>query len=461
MSYQIHFQEPVHVHFIGIGGISMSGLAEVLLRKAFTVSGSDAKGSLLTERLEEEGAVIQIGQCAANITDDIDVVVYTAAIHPDNPEFAAAVEKKIPMLSRAELLGQLMRNYETAVAIAGTHGKTTTTSMISEIAIAAGADPTISVGGILPTIGGNIRIGQSQTFITEACEYTNSFLDFFPTKEIILNIREDHLDFFKDLYDIRHSFRRFEELLPEDGLLVINGDIENLDEMTKDLKARVVTFGMGEGEYDYRAENVVYDDHACASFDVIKKGEPWGRISLRVPGEHNVTNALSAVALAEDMGFTKEEIAKGLAHFTGVDRRFQKKGMMGGVSVYDDYAHHPDEIEATLTMARKIPKRKLWCAFQPHTYSRTKALLPEFADALSLADEVVLTAIYPARETDTLGVSSDDIVKLLKDKGVSAYYCPTFEEAEDFLRENCREGDLLITMGAGDIVKVGEKLVEA
>ena len=279
--YKIDFNHPMHIHFIGIGGISMSGLAEILLKEGFTVSGSDTKESPLTKKLESEGAHIAYGQCAENITPGIGCVVYTAAINRSNPELIEAVAQKIPMLTRAELLGQLMKNYDTPIAVSGTHGKTTTTSMISHILLEADMDPTISVGGILKAIGGNIRVGSSGTFITEACEYTNSFLHFFPKISVILNIEEDHLDFFKDLEDIRHSFHQFAALLPDDGTLVINGDIKDYPEIYRGLSCNVVTYG-SSSDFDYSADNITYDENGHVSFDLILHGEktdhmtsPW------------------------------------------------------------------------------------------------------------------------------------------------------------------------------------------
>lgn len=456
--YQIDFHKPENIHFIGIGGISMSGLAEILIDEGFTVSGSDSHESELTDHLAAKGARIACGQSADNIVDGIDVVVYTAAVHPDNPEFAAARDKGLPMLSRAELLGQMMKNYENAVAVSGTHGKTTTTSMITEILLAADADPTISVGGILNSIGGNIRVGGPELFVTEACEYTNSFLSFFPTIEVILNVEADHLDFFKDLDDIRHSFRLFAEKLPDDGLLVINSDITDYRKITEGLSCRVITFGKEEGS-KYCAEHIRFDELARPVFDLSVDGEIVDTVALGVPGEHNVYNSLAAVAVCTELGISLEMIRKGLWNFTGTNRRFEKKGELGGVTIIDDYAHHPQEISASLATALNYPHQKLWVVFQPHTYTRTRAFLDEFAEALSMADEVILADIYAARETDNLGISSKDIVERIEAKGVKAHYIPSFDEIETFILENCIHGDLLITMGAGDIVKVGEKLL--
>ena len=456
--YQIDFKKPLAIHFIGIGGISMSGLAEILLEEGFKVSGSDARETELTDHLAAGGARIVYGQRAENITDDIDLAVYTAAVHPDNPEYAEVVRRGIPIMSRADLLGQIMKNYGAAVAISGTHGKTTTTSMVTEILLAAGKDPTISVGGILHSIGGNIRVGGPELFVTEACEYTNSFLSFFPTMEVILNIEADHLDFFKDIDDIRHSFRLFAEKLPKSGLLIINSDIRDYRQITDGLDCRVVTVGHS-ADSDYSAADICYDEYARPSFTLVKGGKDAGRIALGVPGEHNVYNALAAVAAAEALGIAAGDIADGLSHFTGTERRFEKKGEIGGVTIIDDYAHHPQEISATLAAAKNYPHKKLWCVFQPHTYTRTKAFLDEFAQALSAADEVILADIYAARETDDLGISSRDIAQRIENLGTKAHYFPTFDDIETFILEKCSDGDLLITMGAGDIVKVGERLL--
>lgn len=456
--YQINFKEPIHIHFVGIGGISMSGLAEILLEEGFPISGSDSKESELTKTLAKRGVTLFYGQRASNIQDSVDLVVYTAAIKKDNPELAAAIQKNIPTLTRAELLGQIMRNYELPIAISGTHGKTTTTSMVTSILLADDADPTISVGGILKEIGGNLRIGKSELFVTEACEYTNSFLSFFPKIGIILNIEEDHLDFFKDLADIRSSFHRFASLLPEDGLLIINADIENYEEITKELPCRILTFGASE-QADYCAAQISYDKNACASFAVVKKKADFGTVTLHVPGAHNIANALAAIALADYLHIPLSTIQKGFDLFHGTDRRFEYKGQIGGVTIIDDYAHHPTEIRATLEAAKNYPHNKIWCVFQPHTYTRTKAFFDDFAAALSLADTVVLADIFAARETDTLGISSADLVSAIEQKGTEAYYFPSFDEIENFLLQNCIHGDLLITMGAGDIVKVGESLL--
>lgn len=456
--YKINFESPIRVHFIGIGGISMSGLAEILLKEGFTVSGSDNKQSALTQHLAEKGAKIYYGQKASNIKDGIDVVIYTAAIHEDNEEFAEVVKRQIPLLSRAELLGQLMTNYKVPIAVSGTHGKTTTTSMLSHILLEGEKDPTISVGGILPAIHGNIRVGDSDVFITEACEYTNSFLHFFPKISVILNVEEDHMDFFKDIDDIRNSFHQFALLLPEDGTLVINKEIDQYESIIKDLKCNIITYGI-HTDADLTAKNITYNEKGCPSFDLYKKNEKIDRVDLSVTGDHNVSNALSAIAVGLLVDIPLETIKKGLLAFTGTDRRFQYKGEVNGITIIDDYAHHPTEIAATLNSVKHYPHRETWCIFQPHTYTRTKAFFHDFAEALSIADHVMLVDIFPARETDTLGMSSELLVQELKKIGADAYYLPSFEAAEKFILEHCIHGDMLITMGAGDVVNIGESLL--
>ena len=457
--YSLNFEEPIHVHFIGIGGISMSGLAEILLEEGFTISGSDAKQSALTDSLAQKGATIYIGQKASNLSIRPALVVYTAAIREDNEEFKAAVDAGIPMLSRAELLGQIMDNYEKSIAVAGTHGKTTTTSMISQILLVAKADPTISVGGILESIGGNIRVGGSEVFITEACEYTNSFLHFHPKYSIITSVEAEHLDFFKDIDDIRRSFHEFAGNTSHDGVLIINGQIEALDQITNNLSCSVTTYGLCEND-DFYAKNITYNDHACGTYTLMHKTEDLGTVSLSVPGKHNVSNSLAAIALCLNLGLPLDVIKKGLLQFGGTKRRFEYKGTKNGITIIDDYAHHPTEVAATLTAARNYPHGRIICVFQPHTYSRTKAFLSDFARVLSMADIVVLADIYAAREKNTIGISSKDLLAELQKNGQESYYFPSFDEIETFLSEKCINNDLLITMGAGDVYLIGEHLLQ-
>lgn len=456
--YKINFKKPIHLHFIGIGGISMSGLAEILLKENFHISGSDSKKTNLTEHLAHMGANILYGQRASNITEGIDVVVYTAAIHPDNPELKAALDKQIPTLTRAELLGQIMENYKESIAVSGTHGKTTTTSMITHIFLKTSVDPTVSIGGILDSIGGNIRVGNSDIFLTEACEYTNSFLNFYPKYALILNIEEDHPDFFKNLADVRHSFTKFTNNVPDNGTLILNGEIENYKEITENLNCNIVTYGL-TASYSYYASNITFNTQGCANFTLMQKEVAVGEISLQVPGLYNVSNALAACALAMEMNFSFSQIQAALNDFHTPERRFEYKGNLGGITIIDDYAHHPTEITATLTTAKACNYQRVICVFQPHTYSRTKKYLEGFVQALSIADIVVLADIYAARETDTLGISSEIIQKMLQNSGCECYYFPSFDQITNFLLKKCINGDMLITMGAGDIVQVGEQLL--
>lgn len=460
MNCNINLNNINNVHFIGIGGISMSGLAEILLSKGKKVSGSDSNESNITNHLVSIGATLFYGHDAENITTDMELVVYTAAIKEDNPEYQKAKVLNIPLIPRAELVGLIMKQYQTAIGVAGTHGKTTTTSMISHVLMEAETDPTIMVGGILDSIGGNIRIGNSGTFITEACEYTNSFLSFYPTIGIILNVAEDHMDFFKDIDEIRRSFKAYADLIPENGTLIINSDIDDISFFTKDLACKCISFGLDNEKSDISATNISFDEFARGRYDLIVNGEIKTHIELSVTGMHNVCNSLSAIACGIAMGLPLDAIKEGLRKCVGSERRFQYKGKFNGVTVIDDYAHHPDEIEATLNTAKNYPHNRTWCVFQPHTYTRTHAFLKDFARTLSLADKVVLADIYAAREKNTLGISSMDLLNELKSLGCDCCYFKTFEEIEKYLQENCIHGDLLITMGAGNIVNVGENLLK-
>ncbi len=456
--YRIDFNTPIHVHFIGIGGISMSGLAEILSAEGFTISGSDSKESDLTKHLEALNMQIFYEQAASNIIPGIDLVVYTAAIKEDNPEYQEVLRQGLPLLSRAQLLGQIMDNYNNSIAISGTHGKTTTTSMMSQVLLEANTDPTITVGGILTAIDGNLRVGQSDFFISEACEYTNSFLNFHPKYNIILNVEAEHLDFFKDLEDVRNSFRSFASNTLSDGVTIINGEIEEYESLVNGLPQKIITYGFSH-HFDYWAANIRYNEKACGSFTVMHQNNALMEIELSVPGEHNISNALAVIALSRELNLSTAHITAGLKKFTGANRRFQYKGVVDGITIIDDYAHHPTEIQATLTSAKNFDSKRIVLVFQPHTYSRTNAFLHEFADVLALADVVVLADIYAAREKNTYGIHSRDILTLLKEKNVDAHYFPSFEEIEKFLLKNCVHGDLLITMGAGNVVEIGEHLL--
>ena len=467
--YKLDLQNnSIAVHFIGIGGISMSGIAELFLDKGFRVSGSDLHESAVTKRLESLGIKVYYSQIAENITPEIGLVVYTAAIHEDNPEFMRVKELGIPMLDRADCLGQIMSHYKNAVAVAGTHGKTTTTSMLSYVYLAADLDPTISVGGILSGIHGNMRLGRSENFIMEACEYANSFLSFTPTTAIVLNVEAEHLDFFGTLENERHSFTKFIDLLPENGLLVINNEIADLNALIQNKNIRVVQYGLrpvGGKAPDYTAANITYNELGFARYELIVRGENKGLIELSVTGEHNVLNSLAVIAASLEPstiykdGIALDRVKEGLKNYTGTERRFQYKGERDGYTIVDDYAHHPTEIRATLEAAKRVKHNRLIVAFQPHLYSRTKTFLHEFADVLSMADIVVFAEIYAAREENPGDISSDNIREIMSENGHEAYFFKTFDEVENFLIHTCKPGDLLITMGAGDIVKVGENML--
>ena len=458
--YHINFENPCHVYFIGIGGISMSGLAEVLMKEGFTVSGSDSKESPLTDHLSSLGAVIFYDQSISHIPQGTDVVVYTAAIHPEHPEIVDATKRNIPLLTRAELLGQLMRNYKTAINIAGTHGKTTTTSMVTEILLAANTDPTISVGGIIDDIGGNIRVGSSDYFVTEACEYTNSFHAFSPYISIILNVDADHLDFFSGIEEIAESFHTFATKTPENGKVIVNGDMKYFDTVTRDLKCQVITFGEDPKNH-YSAANIRFDEFGRPTYTLVIDGENITDITLHVFGKHNVYNSLSAIAAATELSIDIDAIKAGLLHCKGAERRFEYKGtILDNVKVMDDYAHHPTEIAATLAAAKNTDYHELWCVFQPHTYSRTYALFDDFAKVLSVCDHVIVADIYAAREKDTGLVSSKQLAEKIASYGTDAFYLPSFTDIENYLLKNCKKNDLLITMGAGNVDSIGNELIK-
>ena len=439
------------VHLSGIGGVSMNPLAEVLHGMGLIVQGSDQSDSPAVERLKKMGISIHTGHNAENI-EGAEFLIRTAAIHDSNPEIAAAHEKDIPVFERAEAWGAIMQQYENAVCIAGTHGKTTTTSMATHIFMAAQADPTVMIGGTLPMLHSGYRVGKGSTIILESCEYRNSFLYFFPTVAVILNVEADHLDFFKDLDDIKRSFRRFAELVPEDGRIAVNADDPNAMDALKGLP--VFTFSV-DAKSDCQAKNLVWN-HGRPDFDIFISGEYFTHLSLRVAGLHNVYNALAAAAAAYVLDIPAEAVRRGLEDFSGAGRRFEQKGSYNGAKIYDDYAHHPAELHALLRMAKTLEYDRVICAFQPHTYTRTKALFDDFVRELQIADLVVLTDIYAAREINTIGISSKD----LADRIPHSIYCPSLKETADKLREIARPGDLIITVGAGDVFTVGEMLTK-
>jgi len=439
-------------HLIGVGGVSMSPLAEVLYAMGIGVSGSDINDGEAVKHLRSLGIDVKIGHRAENI-EGADFIVRTAAVHDDNPEIAAARGKGIPVFERTQAWGSMMRNYKNALCISGTHGKTTTTSMATHILTAAGSDPTVMIGGTLPLLGSGYCVGGGDTIVMEACEYYNSFLSFFPTVAVILNIDTDHLDYFKDLDDIKKSFCTFAGLVPPDGCIVANADDKNTMDAVSKLERPLLTFGFSE-KADVRAVNIeVAELRSC--FDVLYNGKTYAHICLQVPGRHNILDALAATAAAIALKVPGEAVERGLVDFTGAGRRFEFKGEYNGARVYDDYAHHPRELRALLSAAANLGFRRVIMAFQPHTYSRTKALFDDFVQELKAADKVFLAEIYAAREDNEVGIYSKD----LADKIEGAECCGSFEELEKRLRETASEGDLILTVGAGDIYKVGEALV--
>jgi len=441
-------------HLVGIGGVSMCPLAEVLRDKGLIIQGSDASDSDTVKRLRSLGIPVSIGHNADNL-GDCDLVIRTAAVHDGNPEIAGAIARGIPVYERAQAWGAIMRHYPNALCISGTHGKTTTTSMCTHIFMAAEADPTVMIGGTLPLLRSGYRVGQGDTIILESCEYCNSFLSFYPTVAVVLNVETDHLDFFKDIQDIQRSFRRFTELVPPTGHVVVNADNGSAMEALAGLERPVLTFGL-DRPADVTAANLI-DEDGRHSFDILVKGQKYAHADLRVYGRHNVLNALAAAAAAYVLGIPGEAVEQGLGTFTGAGRRFERKGAFRGAEIYDDYAHHPDELHALLTTARELNPRRLIVAFQPHTYSRTAKLFDRFVEELKLADVVVLAEIYAAREQNTLGISSADLSRQVP----GSVYCSTLDKAAEAVRRLAQPGDLILTVGAGDIYRVGEKLLES
>ncbi len=453
MSFDFLQDKNKKVHFIGIGGISMSGLAEILLKNGYTVSGSDMKNSNIVEKLRNKGAKIYIGHSADNIQDS-DLVVYTAAISEDNPELQKAMELNLPMMDRAEFLGKIMLGHKYNVAVAGTHGKTTTTSMLAHIVIEEQVDPTILVGGELDIIKGNVLAGNSDYFVTEACEYKGSFLKFHPYIGIILNVDADHLDFYRDMNHIKDTFNKFIDIIPEDGFLVCNSDDKNVSGILNGHKCNIMTYGINNGEYT--AKNITYNSLGCGSYDLYKKDEMLFSIDLNVPGEHNILNSLAAVCTSLALNISKESIIKGLFNFRGTHRRFEFKGSKNGVNVIDDYAHHPTEIIATLNACKNYPHKDLYVVFQPHTYTRTITLFHDFVKAFNGVEHLLLADIYAAREKDTGIISSVKLGDAIRLTGLNAINYHSFEEIVNYLKSNAKDGDLIITVGAGDVNLVGE-----
>ena len=436
-----------HVHLVGIGGVSMRPLGLVLKGMGMEVTGSDMSASVSTEELERQGIPVAIGHHAENI-EGAECIIRTAAAHNDNPEIAAARAAGIPVFERAQAWGEIMKSYKNAVCISGTHGKTTTTSMMTHILMEANLDPTVMIGGYLPLLHAGHRVGHGDTILLESCEYCDSFLNFFPTLAVVLNVEADHLDYFKDLQDIQKSFHKFASLATFG--VIANGDDPHTVQAMEGID--YVSFGLDD-------HNQIHAANMCPDwrhFDVICDGETYCHLDMGVLGRHNALNALAAAAAAWMMGIPGEAVSHGIEAFHGAGRRLEFKGKFHGADVYDDYAHHPDELAATLEAVRSMGDRRVVLAFQPHTYSRTQALFDDFVRELAKADVVVLAEIYAARERNTIGISSADLAERIP----GAVFCETLPDVTAYLKENVREGDIVLTMGAGDIFRAGEALLE-
>lgn len=453
VSHDIHeyLRPGRRAHLVGVGGVSMSPLAEVLHGAGVAITGSDMQESRTVARLRSVGVHVVIGHWPESV-QGVDCVIRTAAVHDDNPEIAAARAAGIPVFERAQAWGALMRQYRNALCVSGTHGKTTTSSMCTHIFMAAQADPTVMIGGVLPMLGVGHRVGQGDTIIMESCEYCDSFLSFFPTVAVILNVDADHLDYFEDLKAVQRSFRSFAQLVPDDGWVVANAEDANTMETVSDLKKSLLTFGLEQG--DVKADNLSWQN-GMAQFDITVNGVHYAHVCLQVPGVHNVKNALAAAAAAYVLHIPGKAVEEGLASFIGAGRRFEHKGEFRGAQIYDDYAHHPSELEALLSTAKTLGYQRVICAFQPHTYTRTKELFHEFVRVLKLADVAILAEIYAAREKNTIGISSADLTAHIP----GSHYFATLPEVTAALAELARSGDLILTVGAGDIYTVGESLL--
>ena len=455
-----HIRKYKNIHMIGIGGVSMSGIAAILKNWGFTVTGSDTSDSESVQSLLKNGIKVTIGHNLEDIATS-DVVVYSAAIKKDDPEMLEAKKLNIPTIERADFLGELTRCYQDTICISGTHGKTTTTSMISLCFLEGLKDPSIQVGAYLKQIDGNYKVGNSEHFIIEACEYVESFLKFSPKAEVILNIDNDHLDYFKTFENIKKAFIKYVKLLPNDGILVVNGDDSNCLELPTYTNAKIITYGIKNKEVNFSAQNITFNNDGFAKFDVYYNNEFFDTIQLAVPGTHNVLNALACVALCTEYNINKESIKLALSKFTGAHRRFEYKGKIAkNISVYDDYGHHPTEIVATANSLMNKKYHKSWVIFQPHTYSRTKNLLDDFAKALIHFDHIIVLDIYAAREKNTYGITSKDLVNRIHSLGKDAKYIPDFEECASYVRNNVENNDIVLTLGAGTVTQLGSLLTK-
>lgn len=448
----MYLENKRHIHFIGIGGSGMFPLAQILHAKGYYLTGSDNNETDTLQMVREMGIPVTLGQKAENI-EGADLIVHTAAIMPDNPELIAARESGVPTIERSVLLGEITAHYSDAVCISGTHGKTTTTSMTTQILLDAGIDPTCVIGGKLPAIHGSGRVGKSPVMVCEACEFVDTFLKLYPDIAVILNIDADHLDYFKTMENLIASFRKFAEKATK--VLIVNGDDLNTQKAVSGLDKRILTFGYAPTN-DYYPKNILHVDGVTLSFDLCRKEEVPTRITLHIPGDHNILNAIAACVASHEAGATWEQCAAGLNAFHGAQRRFEVLGKIGGITVADDYGHHPTEIEATLKAAKALPFKRVWAVHQPFTYSRTATLLDDFARVLSHADFVVLSEIMGSREKNTYNIYAKDLAAKIP----NCVWFPDFPEIADYVVKNARPGDLILTLGCGDINKCAHLIVE-
>ena len=448
-----------HIHLIGIGGISMSAIAETLHNWKHTVTGSDLNQSTITDTLNTHGIKTTIGHDLEN-AGKADLIIYSAAIKDDDPEMVIAKENKIPLVTRGKFVGYLTKLYKETICISGTHGKTTTTSMISICFLNAQKDPSIQVGAMLKNIHGNYHVGNSDYFILESCEYQANFLNFFPKTEIILNIDNDHLDFYKTFDNVIKAFQDFAKILEQDGMLIVNADDSNCFALKNITKSNVLSYGIENKNADFLAKNIAFDNNGFASFDVYKSGEFFHHFALSVAGKHNILNALACISVCDYYGIEKEIIFESLQSFTGAERRLEYKGSFNNVSVFDDYGHHPTEILATANAIKNKTYNESWVIYQPHTYSRTAAHLDHFAQALTEFDHIILVDIYAAREKNTVGISSQDLADKIHAIGKNAVYIKDFNEVINYVKSNAKPQDLVLTLGAGTVTEIGPMLVK-
>ena len=447
------------VHFIGVGGSSMNGLAEILSNMGYTVSGSDMRLTKVTDKLEKKGIKVYEGHNAENIIGK-DVIIYTAAISEENPELKGARENSLKIISRAKLLGYIMNNFSKSIAVSGTHGKTSTTSMIASILLVADTNPTIHLGGCLDSIGGSTNVGDSDFFVTEACEYHDSFLNFYPKVAVILNLELDHVDYFRDIEQMKTSFKKFINNVPKDGFVVAHKDDKNIQDILVNTDKNIITYSMTNSCANWHAADIEYNDNGTLTYMLYNNKSYITDIELPVFGNHNILNSLAAIASCHALGCDIEKIKEGLKRYQKPQRRFEIKGYWGDVKVVDDYAHHPTEVKTTLEAARKMCKNKVWCVFQPHTYTRTKNFINEFSESFGLADKVIVTDIYAAREKDKNEIHAKDLMEKIKEKGKDVEYISSFEEISIHLDANVEQGDILIVMGAGDVNTICEIYLE-